>query len=189
VKLRTTAHEEAFRADLQRLVLAKAPLEKLPLCRFRFEPLGLRVVTASEQVTSQIEPLPYQLGGELNKTRRSRGGNASEVRTVASVSVGLLKLRMVPGVKKLCPNQQPYGLSHSCELPHSDIPVVQARTVENGGAGIAKVACRRNWKTSRIKPQEAIVANIVRKLAIATVAHTIGEMVEVQRVGLVRSRQ
>jgi len=46
-----------------------------------------------------VPVLPDQLCRELDQTRRPCRGDASEVGAIACVSVGLLKLRVIPGVK------------------------------------------------------------------------------------------
>jgi hypothetical protein len=51
--------------------------------------------------SGQAAALPDDLRHELDQTRRPGRGDASETPAIAGVSVGLLKLRVVPGVKKL----------------------------------------------------------------------------------------
>jgi hypothetical protein len=63
--------------------------------------------------------LPEQLHRELNQTRRPRGGDASEVPTIACIPVGLLKLGVIPGIKELGPKVQPDGFPQAYKLGDS----------------------------------------------------------------------
>lgn len=73
--------------------------------------------------------LPNHFQGELNQARGPRRGDTPKVGARAGIPVGLLELRMVPGVEELSTKLQPYGLFQTGQLPNSHIPVVDARSV------------------------------------------------------------
>src|SRR3954468_17743753 len=118
--------------------------------------------------------LPNELQSKLNQAWPPHRRDSSEVRAISCVSIGLLKLRVVPRVKKLYAKLRDNILRYARCLPNSEVPVVQARTINSCRSGVPEVACRRDRETTGIEPGEAIVANVARKLTAAPIAHTIG---------------
>src|SRR4051794_8275328 len=131
---------------------------------------------------------PNDLHSNLNQARCACRRDSPEVRTVTGVSIWLLKLRVIPCIEKFHPKLRNSALGQARRLRDSKVPVIQTRTVNDGGARVPEEAGRGNREATRIEPIEAVVANVVRKLAVAAVAHTIREMVQEHRVGLVWPR-
>jgi hypothetical protein len=79
---------------------------------------------------------------------------------------------VIPRVKELSPHLQFDGVPHRDEeLFQTEIPIVDAWTVEHGPAAVSKVSRRRYGEARGVEPDKPILPNVAGQPVIPTATH------------------
>ena len=96
--------------------------------------------------TSECQP-----GDELQLPRRRGAGDPPDGRS-RNIGTGICEVRMIERVKELEAVLKSEPLSQFCVLGQREIPVLNARSVEETPSDIPEGTCRSNRKRGRVKP-------------------------------------
>src|SRR5262249_10278304 len=98
-----------------------------------------------------IDASECQPGDELQLPRRLGAGYSPDGSS-RDIGGGISKVRVIERIKELEAVLKSEPFSHLCVLREREIPVLDARSVEETPSDIPQRACRSNRKSSRVKP-------------------------------------
>src|SRR6185437_8485663 len=127
-------------------------------------------------------PSDDEFDPDLDQTRWACRGDAAEIGPIAGVAIGLLELRVVPGIEHFDPELQSgrFPSAKRDEFLRADVPVVETGSVQNRAAAVAEVPYARYRKAGWVEPQKSVAPNIAGELAAVAITNTVGHRSAVQ---------